>query len=234
MNTIRPFKTLFYLTIFLFGTFSLTSCLDSDDPTAEYTPISLIAIYQGVPDLEVEIELDSQTITTKALEFEDYTKYHSYPVGQRNFKFESKSGDSLASVSFRFEENYYYSIFLSGTDTTVRPILTKDTPISGGLEDEAAVRFINLSPDSDLLALRVKDSETNLFTYSPFRAVSSFSKLNSAPTVFEIVNPDGDVLASSTSYRLNMRSYHTVIAQGYVEPKDGLPRLKIKILSNSN
>ncbi|UII26987.1 DUF4397 domain-containing protein [Fulvivirga maritima] len=233
MNTLKPFKTLFYITTLLISGFSLTSCLDTDDPTVEYTPVSFIAIYQGVPDLEVEIELDSQTITTNALDYEVYTNYYSYPVGQRNFKFESESGDSLAYISYRFEENYYYSIFLSGTDSTVRPVLTRDTPLSS-LENDAAVRFVNLSPDAQPIGLRVRDAESNLFSYSPFRTVTSFSEITAAPTVFELVNTEGEVLAYSTSKRLNMGQYYTIIAQGYAEPADGQPDLKIKIISNSN
>ncbi|UII20987.1 DUF4397 domain-containing protein [Fulvivirga ligni] len=217
----------------LFISLSLTACLDTDDPTIDYTPVSGIAIYQGVPDVSMTIKLDSQKISTSEFKFGSYSNYYRYEAGTRKFEFLNFSNnDSLTSLTYFFDEGKFYSIYLTGEDDDIRPLLLKDEAIEDG-QGKAIIRFVNLIPDADRLSLKIKADESNLYNNVVFRGYTSFAPVDSQPAIFEVLNENDEVVATATSTQLLVGKYYTIICQGYENPEDDQPEASIKILTNS-
>jgi hypothetical protein len=205
------------------GTFLLaaTSCKLGDDP-APLPPVAYVSLYQASPNSpDLNVKLDDKIITY-SLGYTDQTGYLRFVTGDRKLEFGPSGADNIvADTTMKFEEGKAYSLFVVNTYDKAGVLVLNDdtdTPAKG----KAKVRFLNLSPDSPPLDLRVGDSTTSLFSGQAFKKASDFVEVDANSYVFKVKLASGDdvLLTMPDAILLDGWSY-TVIVRGFKTPPGG-------------
>ena len=115
-----------------------------------------------------------------------------------------KADDTLTTVlneTVNFEEGTIYSFFAAGRFPNVESVLIRDEFIN--YQDSTfGVRFVNMSPDSEALSVRISDTMANVVTDLGYKGASTFSPLpatgQGGTYTFEFVNENDEVLAATS------------------------------------
>lgn len=200
----------------------LTSCLDDDNNAdLQDIPVSYVNLYNASPDApDLNIIVDNRQINSGPFGYTDNTGYLRFYTGERNIKFGPYGANNVTldtvvtlqddkAYSFFVVDNYQSAELLVLTDTAA-------TPAAG----KARVRFVNLSPDAQPLALKIKDAAGNLTENEPFKEATPFIELDVKSYNFEVVSATGAEL-TLPNISLPEGTYHTVIVRGYKTPPTG-------------
>lgn len=164
--------------------------------------------------LTINFFLNNYLVNGPVLAYTQESGYILATTGIR--KFDATAGGSVKSLvtdTIELQKDKFYTIFISGPNTSLSTLVTEDDlslPPSG----KAKIRFIQLSPDGGTLGLGIKGGAV-LFAVQAFKTVSQFIIIDPASYTFELES-NGSAIDESTADLMAGKIY-TVWAGGLKE-----------------
>lgn len=205
-----------------FASLVMASCLDDDTQATPDIPVSYVSLYNASPNApELNILVDNRPINNGPFEYADNTGYLRFYTGERNLKFGPYGANNVTlDTVVTLADDQVYSIFVVDNIEHAELLVLRDTSTSAPAAGKAMIRFVNLSPDADPLALKVKDAESTLTQQESFKQATPFMEVDAKDYNFEVVSAAGTQL-SLPNISLPEGSYQTVIVRGYKTPPAG-------------
>ena len=183
--------------------------------------VALVSLFHTSPDApNLDILVDNEQINTVPFEYGKYTGYLQFSPGNRNLKFRPYGGGTIGiDQTVTLEPDEDFSIFVVDEYGKASVLSIWDNP-DDPMPNSARVRFINLSPDSETLQLRVKDVTVPLTVGQSFKDVSEFMNLEAKTYDFQITSA-GNVVLELPGSVLQSGWFYTIYVIGYVSPPTG-------------
>jgi hypothetical protein len=214
--------------------FLLTSCLKNND-SAYNPPTGLLSFVQASPDEPpLDFYLNGNKVNLGALYFGDNIDYVSAFAGSRTAIFyDAGSTTPILSAPVTVTQGTAYSLFLVNKASSPQVLLLTDTlnkPSTGN----AAVRFVDLSPDAQAADLAVQGGAV-LVTNRSFKGYSSFVSVPAKNGYTFEVRQAGTstVLATLSNVPLVAGSVYTIWFGGLATPTNSTDKLSANIVTNA-
>lgn len=232
-NLFRIFRNNFFY-ILLFSAVTFSACKKDNTPAV---PTSGLMAFNLIPDStgSVLFVLDNSPLGNRTYPFTNYTgSYLPIYSGTRTLKlYGASSPDSvLASTSFNYEANKYYSAFAIGTHGNYQNLVTDDEldslPSSTG---NAFVRYINAIPDSSHPVVIISSNGTDkVKENAPFGKVSDFTQI--APGDISVGVSNDSTISASRTIPVQKNGVYTVLIMGMPKALDTTKVVQIKYITN--
>ena len=204
-----------------FGILALSDGCKLKEDDVDPGPISQVSLFHTSPDgPNLDILVDNEKINNVPFEYGKYTEYLRFSSGIRNLKLRPFGGGAtVIDTTITLEPDAAFSLFLIDDFDNASVMLLFDDP-EVPAEGNSRVRFINLSPDSEPLQLRIKDVALALTVGQSFSDASQFMDLEAKTYDFEITSAGTKVLELPGS-TLQPGWFYTIYVIGYVTPPTG-------------
>lgn len=212
----------------------LFSACNKSDNNAQDIPASGLMAFNLASDVpQATIALSGSSLTAVPLAYTNYTGgYVGIYAGQRAVQsFNYMSGSTLASTTYTFEPDKYYSLFVVGAGNTHLNLVVPD-----GLDSlstttgEAFVRYVNAIPDSSHPAVTITSNGSDVVNSSAaFASVSDFVAVNPGDINIRVSN--GGTIDASRTITLEQRKVYTVLLTGVPGGANG-SEVQIKFIQN--
>jgi hypothetical protein len=208
-------------------------CELKEDDDVDLGPISQVSLFHTSPDgPNLDVLVDDVKINNVPFEYGRTTEYLQFSSGNRNLKLRPYGGGTSAvDTTITLEPDEHFSLFVIDEydDASVMLLFDND---DAPAEGNARIRFINLSPDSQPLQLRIKDVALALTVGQSFTDASQFMELEAKTYDFEITSAGTKVLELPGSVLQSEWSY-TIYVIGYVTPPtDNTNVLSAQVISH--
>jgi hypothetical protein len=216
-------------------TLVLSSCLKTSGNYTPPMPVTTVAITQASPDEPaLDVFINGIRVNQSAVTFGLSSAYIPVNAGKNSIAFNNDATLSIVRAdTINLLQNTNYSLFLVNTVSQPGILLLTDTlnkPSAGN----AAIRFINLSPDAQSVDLVVKGGAT-LVSNRSFKGYSSFLpiQVNTGYT-FEVHKAgSGTVLATLPNINLTTGGLYTIWFHGLAGGSTADDKLAIDIITNA-
>lgn len=202
----------------------MTSCLDDDsNNTAPVeVPVSYVTLYNASPDApDLNIIVDNKQINAGPFGYADNTGYLRFSTGERNLKFGPYGANNVTlDTVVTLVDSKAYSIFVVDNFQHAELLILTDTSAAQPASGKAMIRFVNLSPDAQPLALKVKNASGTLTSEQSFKGATTFMEVDANDYNFDVVSSGGTEL-SLPNISLQQGNYYTVLVRGYKTPPSG-------------
>jgi hypothetical protein len=212
-----------------------TACNKNDDDLTP-TPVAALMAFNLAPDqASVDIALSGNLIPGAPLGYSNYTGqyFNVFPGNRVVESYSTNANQKLDSLSYPFEQDKYYSLFVVGANNNYRNIVTVDnydslTASSG----KAYVRYINAIVDSSASAISIKAGGSNVVnnTNVSFGQVSEFIPVTPGQVSINITN-ESSVNANRT-ISLEQHKAYTVLFMGMPNQADSTKAVQIRFIEN--
>lgn len=204
-----------------------------EDKGIDTGPLTNVSLYHESPDApDLDILVDDLKINSVPFKYGVNTSYLRFSSGIRNLKFKPFGASTISiDTMLTLEPDEDFSVFVIDEFEKVRVMMLWDHPSlpAAGI---AKVRFINLSPDSNPVQLKIKDETTPLTVGLSFTSASPFLDLAAGTHNFQITS-GGNVVAELPETQLQSGWFYTIIVRGYVTPPaDNTNTLTAQIVVN--
>ena len=148
------------------------------------------------------------------------TAYLFFSSGTRNLKFGPYGGTTTTiDTMLTLEPDKDFSIFVVDEFNKASVMMLFDDP-SPPAASNAKIRFINLSPDSSPISLKIKDVALPLTVGQSFTDASNFMDIEGKAYHFEILS-GGVVIDEIPNAQLQSGWFYNIIVRGFVTPPTG-------------
>ncbi|WP_046369140.1 DUF4397 domain-containing protein [Flavihumibacter petaseus] len=209
-------------TLKLFAVFSLvailaTSCLKSSD-NQPATPVAGLMAFNLAPDQNsMGIRLNGNNLTNQPLSYTNYTgAYLPIYVGDRSaWAFDYSNGAPLTEeTKFSAAADQYYSLFVVGSDSSYKTLVTTDNldslPFTAG---KAFVRYINAIVDTTTSPeVIVAGGSTSYQQEVSFGQVSAFQPIDAGDIAVSV--KAGTTIDKSRTFPVEANKIYTVLLVG--------------------
>lgn len=233
-NMLNYFGKKKFLFAFLFALpFLFTACKKSDSGPG--TPVAGLMAFNLIPsNTSIGVDLSGSLLSNSPLLYTNYTgTYLNIYPGQRTVTtFNAASNSSLASTSFNFEPNKYYSVFAMGNDSNYTNLVVNDeldtlTSASG----QAYIRYVNAIPDSSASTVTVTSNNEPVITNSSkYATISDFKGVT--PGDFSVSISNGSSINAARTVTLEKDKVYTVLLVGIPGETDTTKSVQIKYIAN--
>ncbi|HMG90147.1 MAG TPA: DUF4397 domain-containing protein [Chryseolinea sp.] len=204
-----------------FGILGLSGGCELKEDDVDPGPISQVSLFHTSPNApNLDIIVDDVRINNVPFEYGKTTEYVRFSSGIRNLKLRPYGGGTIfIDTTITLEPDKAFSLFVIDDFDKASVMLLfddPDVPAAGN----ARIRFINLSPDSEALQLRIKDVALALTVGQSFTDASQFMDLEAKTYDFEITSAGTKVLELPGSV-LQDGWFYTIYVIGYVTPPTG-------------
>ena len=218
----------------LAATLLVSSCKKSNDNNNTNTPAAGVMAFNLASDIPgASITLSGNLLTQQPLAYNSFTGgYLGVFAGSRQVEaFNYGTGASLATGSFDFAADKYYSIFLVGKSNSYRTVIVPDdldsTQSAGG---QTQVRYINAIPDSTHPTVTVAAGGSNVINEpASFGSVSSFRSVTPGSVAISVTN--GGNINVNRTITLDQHGVYTVLLTG-VPGSTAADSLSIRFIKN--
>lgn len=212
--------------------FLFMACDKSNDDIPDTPAAALMAFNLATDQPAIGVALSGNSLTSVPLEYSGYTGgYRNIYTGNRTIEaFDASNNNLLASASFTFEKNKFYSTFLIGANNNYSTIVAHDNfdSLSAG-SGMAYVRYINAIPDSSSPTVIITANAANVVDESAgFRKISEFVPANPGEITIS-VNNMGNIDASRTISIAAKKAY-TILLIG--DPENASAPVEIRYIEN--
>lgn len=201
----------------------MTSCLDdNNNVTPVEVPVSYVTLYNASPDApDLNIIVDNKQINSGPFGYADNTGYLQFYTGERNIKFGPYGANNVTvDTVVTLVDSKAYSIFVVDNFKHAEVLVLTDTSATEPASGKAMVRFVNLSPDVQPLALKVKGAAGALTSEQSFKGATAFMEIDVNDYNFDVVSSGGTEL-SLPNISFQQGKYYTVLVRGYKTPPSG-------------
>jgi hypothetical protein len=204
-----------------FGILALSGGCELKEDDVDLGPISQVALFHTSPDgPNLDILVDDMKLNNVPFEYGKTTDYLQFTSGIRSLLLRPYGGGTTAvDTTITLEPDEHFSLFVIDDydDASIMLLFDND---DAPAEGHSRIRFINLSPDSGPLQLKIKDVALPLTVGQSFKDASQFMELEAKTYDFEITSAGTKVLELPGSGLENQWSY-TIYVIGYVTPPTG-------------
>ena len=133
------------------------------------------------------------------------------------------------SKAIDLEPDKKYSFFVAGKPDSVSYLLTEDNfvaPTTG----KAKLRFLNLSPGSQPLDLKLTSSSA-LFTGQAFKSYTDFASIDPGTYTIGIYEPGTSTAIAQQSLEVEAGPFYSVWARGLKDSSDPATALSMQVIS---
>jgi hypothetical protein len=207
------------LPVFCVLMLSLSCELKEDD--VDPGEVALVSLFHTSPDgPNLDILVDNEKINNVPFEYGKNTGYLQFSPGNRNLKFRPYGGGAIGidqTITLEPDEDFSVFVVDEYDQATVLSLWDNPDPPPAGY---ASVRFINLSPDSEPIQLKIKDVTIPLTVGQSFKDASQFMNVEAKSQDFQITS-GGNVVLELPGSVLQDQWYYTIYVIGYVSPPTG-------------
>jgi hypothetical protein len=229
MKTIKNIQSLVLIFSLSLSVILLSSCLKdlSNDEPQDASGLNVVNASPG--PLAVNFFLDNNLVNGPALSYGQESAYILAASGNRKFDAAQRgSFNSLIADTLALETDKYYSIFITGENTSLSTLLTEDD-LSAPASGKAKLRFINLSPNGGDFSLTLQNG-TVVFPGQSYKTASAFNTMDPGAYMFQLRGTDGSV-KHEASLDVAAGKIYTIWAGGL---KDGVDELGLRLIVRSN
>ena len=202
------------------------------------TPVCILSVYNANADedAEVDMSLNSVQVNNTPIAYKTFLDYFQLDPGEKTIKFTTtSSGTKVIDTSFTLVNFKAYSLFVTKRNSSAKviSILTLDEGMMT-TNTNTMVRFINLSPDSPDVDVKLV-GESNVFASNvPFMLMTPYKELAPVDFTVKIVrSSDGTELQTVQLSSTSSGYYQTIVLSGYnSSPVGGANTLTTKVLHN--
>lgn len=195
---------------------SLSSCLKTHDDAYQAVPVALVSAVNASPDAQpLDFYLDNNRGSYNSIQSGESMDYIRAYTGKRNISFTlSGSTQKIKTDTATLKADMLYSVFLCNVTSTPDYLITRDT-VSQPASGMAAVRFVNVSPNTPSATLAIRNGAT-LASNKAYRTYSAFVPVQGNQSItFEIrQGSTNTVLTTLAPVTLRARSIYTIWLQG--------------------
>jgi hypothetical protein len=235
---IKVYSKRILVSIFSAGLLSLllTSCVKSSNNinTNTNTPIAAVAFTQASPDENpLNIIINGTRINQFAFNYGDSSPYITLNAGKSAIVFsDNATAKAILTDTVNLVPNTNYSLFLINSTSNPGAFLLTDTltkPTAGN----AAIRFINLSPDAPAVDLVIKGGAVVVANKS-YKGYSSFAPIPGNTATLE-VHQAGTATVLATLGKVNFAPgyLYTIWFHGLAAGTTATDKLSVDIINNA-
>jgi hypothetical protein len=214
-----------------------TACLKNNDNNNAQTPVAGLMGFNLAPDQSaVVITLSGNSLTQSPLDYTNFTGAYQniYPGDRTVQSFNAQGNNSLASASFNFEANKYYSVFVVGYGNNYRNIISTDHFDSlSTTQGNAYIRYINAIADSvNKPAVTISAGANSVVNESAsLGAVSEFKAVAPGDVSIAVKNATAAIDTSRT-ITVEQNKVYTVLLIGMPGATDAAKKVQIRFIQN--
>jgi hypothetical protein len=212
-----------------------TSCLKNKDDNGNIPSAGLMAFNLAPDQQSVVVTLDGNILTQSPLAYTNYTGvYQRVYVGSRSIAaYHYPNNHSLAAANAVFGQDKYYSVFLVGSDSSYRNVVSVDNFDSlSATSGNAYVRYINAITDSvNLPAVTITAGSNNVVNENAaYASVSEFKAVTPGSINVAVKNNNG--VDASRSITVEQNKVYTILLTGKPGATDETTKVQVKFVSN--
>jgi Domain of unknown function (DUF4397) len=205
-----------------------TSCLKNKNDDMNVPAAGLMALNLAPDQQSIVVTLSGNLLTQTPLAFGSFNGgYQNIYVGERAVEsYDYPSSNPLATTSYKFEEDKYYSVYVLGTAGKYRNVVSFDnfdnlSAISG----KAYIRYVNAITDS-VNAPNVTVAGTT--AAAPYATVSEFVAVDPGEVNIAV---SGAGIDASRAITVEAKRVYTVLLSGVPGATDAT-KVQIRFISN--
>lgn len=210
-----------------------TACKKDNGPSIPNTVSGLMA-FNLAPDVSsLGISLSGNKLTNNSLDFTNFTgTYLQIYPGERTIESYDFSTDSaIASSTFNFENDNFFSLFLIGNKGVYQNLVVKDDFDSlSSSSGQAYIRYVNAIPDSTAPTVTISGDSTGSNTVSPFGSVSPFTAVSPGDITIGASNESS--ISVTRTFSVEGGKAYTALLLGDPASGDSTTALQIKYIEN--
>jgi hypothetical protein len=225
-------KGSFVFGILAFVGIAFSSC-KKDNLETQPVPVAGLMVFNLSPDQSpVSVSLSGNQLPTGPIAYPAFSgRYLNIYAGNRRVESFGASAQLLDTVTYNFEPNKYYSVFVVGADDNYRNIVSYDnydslTASSG----KAYVRYINALPNAGSSSVSITAGATVVNNVAPFGQVSSFTAVDPGNVTINVINEG--VPAVNRTVTLAGQKAYTVLITGLPNQADSARTVQIRFIEN--
>lgn len=217
----------------LFISFILSSCLNNLE-SPDLPPAAYVSVFQGSPEAPaMDIFANQNRINQNPLQYSQVIPYSPFYPGKRDFRFSAfNSATALLEKDFDLKADSIYSVFIADKAEGIDAIIVKDvwkemTP------DQAQLRFVHLSSDTDKVYLEISGLTTPLASEAGYLSVSEFEKLEKGNVILTVKSKEtNETLIQTGTLELKGNRIYTLILRGLSAESEGDKKLDLQLITN--
>lgn len=213
-----------------------TACLKDDDYNNPDIPAASLLSFNLAPDQSgMVIRLSGNSLTQTPLGYTSYTgNYQNIYTGNRNIEsFNYNSNSQLTSSNYSFENNKYYSLFVTGNNGAYRNIVAVDNFDSlSASSGNAYVRYVNAITDSvNTPTVTIAAGGNNVVNdNAAYGAVGEFKAVAPGSITIAVKNNNG--VDANRSINVEQKKAYTILLVGVPGATDEAKKVQIKYITN--
>ena len=214
---------------------ALLSACNKKDAVTTHIPAAGIMVFNLAPDKDgIGVTLSGNLLNSTPLGYTDFNgNYQSIYTGTRDIQSFDLRDSILATSDFTFEDNNYYSVFVTGSNGSYQNIAVKDDIDSNATADKAYIRYVNAIPDSIAPVVSITSGGTNVSQApAPFNTVSSFIPVNAGDVTIAAAN--GSNISTDRILTLENGQVYTVLIVGVPGATDNERKIQIRYVVNGS
>lgn len=235
-------KVLFYLRRSLIPVIAVvsagvlfTACLKDKDDNPSIPAAGLMSFNLAPDQSALVIRLSGNSLTQTPLAYTSYTGgYQNIYVGNRNIEsFDYNNNRQLTSSGYNFEQNKYYSLFITGTNGAYRNIVAVDNFDSlSASSGNAYVRYINAVTDSvNAPTVTIAAGGNNVVNENAaYGAVSEFKAVTPGEISIAVKNNSG--VDANRNITVEQKKAYTILLVGVPGTTNDNQKVQIKFIAN--
>lgn len=191
------------------------SCNKDHNDNNQDVPVAGVMAFNLAPDVQAASITLSGNVLTNQLAFGSYTGTYLavFPGSRPVESFNYMNGGSLATGTYTFDPDKYYSVFVLGTANHYRNVIVSDSLDSLSTSGPAYIRYVNAIPDSSKPAVTIAAGGTNVISdNASFATVSDFKAVTPGEVTVTVNN--GGTINTNRTITLEQRKVYTVLLQG--------------------
>lgn len=233
-SSIFSFRTTFPLVLVALVTGLLGAC-NKKDAVATHIPAAGIMVFNLAPDKDgIGVTLSGNLLNTTPLGYTDYNgTYQSIYTGTRDIQSFDFKDSAFVSSTFTFEDNNYYSLFITGNNGVYSTLTVKDDIDSNATADKAYIRYINAIPDSTAPVVSITSGGVSV-SQAPaaFNTVSTFLPVNAGD--ISITASNGSDISTDRTLKVENGKVYTVLIVGVPGETDNERKIQIRYVVNGS
>jgi len=249
-----------YIHIILLSVFLISSCttdpigLDEEKDKGKILVCNAAVYSSAAREVGFWVNYNGTSFIQFPLRYSSILGYQAFLPGNVEVRLDSTNAKlnipptvpkaTVATVNIPVLADHYYSLFLTGTDTNMQPLLLTDDlslPSAGNCK----IRFLNLSPDAGAIDIVNRLTGEKVVENLAFRAVKEFVEIPAATLELEIRETGTTNVLSQESgafkgFYCYADNIYTFWVRGYrltnalVTPPNNIDKGKLEILWMAN